>query len=241
MIDALDDEGKPVVLRVESIAADPRDAAGEVHLYGLSLQRGQAWVPYCAPDIDGRRAAIPVGGAWAASGEPIDAGADALTFACTSGAIGKCLRLGYAPWRKVDGGPSLARLHSACVRMIRADYCGDGKSHTVDGTVIDIADVRNIQKLEPSNAGAEVLEAGWSENGATYLDVPRLNDDVAAIVRECPKKLAHRSSLDAKLAPDAVVQRFPETLLVDMRARKTSPGSLSSPPARPVESSPGAR
>ena len=30
--------------------------------------------------------------------------------------------------------------HQACTRMIRADYCGDGKAWTVEGTVPDIFD-----------------------------------------------------------------------------------------------------
>ena len=237
VIDARDDQGMPVQLRVESVSSDPRDATGELHLYGLSLRQNESWVPYCQPDVEGRRAAIPVGGAWDANGQPVDAGPDALTFACTSGAIGKCIRLGYAPWRSLDGGPSLARLHSACVRMIRADYCGDGKSHTVDGTLIDIADVRNIQTLDASHANPEILEAGWSETGATYLNVPRLSDDVAAIVRECPGKLAHRTSLDSKLGPDVLVQRFPETLLLNLRAKASSPRG----PAQPVKSAPAKR
>src|SRR5204863_5686447 len=123
--------------------------------------------PYCAADSDGRSRAIPLQGSWAAGAGTATRSADRVTFACTSGALGKCVRLGYKPWKMVAGKP-LAELHAACVRMVRADYCGDGRSHTRDGTRIDIWDRLGIQRrAEPADA-PELFEAAWSPAGAVW-------------------------------------------------------------------------
>jgi hypothetical protein len=216
------DDGQPIALRIDSNEPDPRDPEGEVHLYGVSIQAGDgSWGPYCVPDADGRRAAIPVAGSWSESlGRLPDAGADALTFACTSGAIGKCLRFGYKTWKSGDRGRRLGDLHATCVRLVRADYCGNGHGHTVDGTRIDFWDADGIQRREAHSPFQEDFEAGWSPAGATYLNIPRWTDDVAAILRECPERLVHRTSLDVRLGPDQVAAHFPETLMFNNRMHR---------------------
>jgi ADYC domain-containing protein len=47
------------------------------------------------------------------------------------------VRFGYKPWREAAGKPRWD-YHQACVRMVRADYAGDGIGHTRDGTLIDL-------------------------------------------------------------------------------------------------------
>src|SRR5262249_37188157 len=69
---------------------------------------------------------------------------DAVTFACEGYAIYKCISVGYAPWVTFDGH-QLADYHQACTRMIRADYCGDGRSWTKDGVWINLYDELSIQ------------------------------------------------------------------------------------------------
>lgn len=90
------------------------------------------------------------------------------SFACTTGAIAKCIRWGYAPWRVGED------LHQACTRMTRADYCGDGVSHTKNGTLIDIRDVKNIH-AEPTEGEEFLFEAGWGPNGAVCVQRPRFD------------------------------------------------------------------
>src|ERR1041384_4919159 len=109
--DALTDDGEPQRFRIDSVVPDPRDRDGDVSLYGVSVfvPASKTWRPYCAPDPDGRSAAIPVQGAWSAQGDPEPAN-ERITFACTSGAIGKCIRFGYKPW-KTQGGVSLRPYH----------------------------------------------------------------------------------------------------------------------------------
>jgi hypothetical protein len=113
-----------------------------------------------------------------------------VTFGCTRGAIGKCASvLGYKPWEasnrecKVvcDGDPGSQRcglqctqptkelLHEACVRMVRADYCGDGVSHTLDGVTIDIWDYAGLQQATAVSTNAASgwgHDAEWTPNGA---------------------------------------------------------------------------
>jgi hypothetical protein len=221
-LDAYAEDGEPQHFRIDSVAADPRDRDGDVRLYGVSVinPSTHAWQPYCLPDIQGLSAAIPVQGSWTADGEP-QPGADRITFACTSGAIGKCIRFGYKPWKTVDG-VALARYHAACIRMVRADYCGDGRPHTVDGTWIDIWDGLGIQTRDQRPGHPEVFEAAWSPTGAAYLNMPRWSDDVADVVRDCPEHFAGRTSRDRTLAPTDVPDRFPEVLIFDARYLQTA-------------------
>ena len=86
-----------------------------------------------------------------------------FTFACKdSGAIGKCVSpIGYKPWASVNG-TSLDRVHQACIRLLRADYCGDGVAHTIDGNMVDLYDNLGIQ----FDTESWLFEAEWDENGA---------------------------------------------------------------------------
>jgi hypothetical protein len=119
-------------VRIEKVEVDPRDA--DVTLYDVSVQDPQtnAWTPMCAPGPDGLARAMPLGGTWTADGRHEPAGEGAFNVTCTSGAIGKCVRFGYKPWATDKSGSSLWDLHQSCVRMVRADYCGDGQSFTAE-------------------------------------------------------------------------------------------------------------
>ncbi len=43
-------------------------------------------------------------------------------------------------------GRSLQDYHQVCVRMVHADYCGDGTSHTHDGTLINFYDRLGVRQ-----------------------------------------------------------------------------------------------
>ena len=92
-----------------------------------------------------------------------------MTFACQGYALYKCVALGYAPWVNFDG-QSLADYHQACTRMIRADYCGDGRSWTKDGTWINLYDNISLQQDEADWA----MEAEWTPLGARCLSHQRI-------------------------------------------------------------------
>ena len=88
---------------------------------------------------DGRRQGFPVAGRPRPDGmlEPADPGI--FELACTSGALGKCVRFGYRPWAFAQGS-ELREFYNACIRMVLADYCGNGTATTKDGQSIDMTE-----------------------------------------------------------------------------------------------------
>jgi hypothetical protein len=192
VLEAEDDRGNPLTVRVDGLRPDPADPSGETVLYRLSTPDPAApdgWRELCRPAPDGTRAGFPLAGAWTATGEHVAAGPGAFVLTCTAGAIGKCVRAGYRPWR----GPEMWDLHQACVRLFRADYCGDGVGHTRDGTRIDLYDRLGIQKDEPGPGMR--FEAAWGPAGALCVARPRVPDLLAPEALEglCTGRLGGRT------------------------------------------------
>jgi type IV secretory pathway TrbD component len=69
------------------------------------------WWRFCQPGPDGIAMALPLSGAWTARGRHEDRPTFILT--CTSGALGKCVRFGYKPWKRTPEGVSLWAYHEA--------------------------------------------------------------------------------------------------------------------------------
>jgi hypothetical protein len=137
-----------------------------------------------------------------------------FTFACYGGALEKCNRYGYPDWisRQETFGTSVNRTidnyHDACVFMVRADYCGDGQTHTYTGTTIDIYDNLSFNTQATSNGGADgfFFEAEWGDDGAWCINKTRWmpiglaqtlannqsasNPDWAYIQSHCPERIA---------------------------------------------------
>lgn len=97
---------------------------------------------------------------------------DMLTLAGDDTAVGKC----YREWRyrPLDAGDParskpMSELHAACVRMVRADYCGDGKSATQPDTLIDVWDTANVNTKDPDMPPGHGFEAAWTSKGAVCL------------------------------------------------------------------------
>lgn len=219
-LSALSEDGQPQTLRIEAVSLDPTDAEGEVFLYDVSFldDTDHRWKPFCQPDLEGHTTALPLQGSWDARGNYVPSDT-VITFACTKGVLAKCVRWGYKPW-KVVNGRSLRDHHQACTRMARADYCGDGISHTRDGTLIDLHDGLGIQKPDP---GPDLrFEAGWAPEGATYIRRARYAEPLEQLVSECPDRLKGRTALDFPgLEPTDVLTRWPQTLLLNESAPKT--------------------
>ena len=75
--------------------------------------------------------------------------------------------------------------------MARADYCGNGNSHTRDGNPIDVYD--GLKVMERATKSSELwnvergsFEAAWSAEGATCLSHTRDGQAVEAVMAECP-------------------------------------------------------
>src|SRR5262249_44120667 len=90
----------------------------------------------------------------------------AVSFACETGVVAKCIGWGYAPapldtplaTLVADAGVRANAL-LACTRMARADYCATGDPHTIDGTPVHVYDVFGLRNSE-SRSGFS-FEAAW--------------------------------------------------------------------------------
>jgi hypothetical protein len=98
-----------------------------------------------------------------------------ITLACAGSAAAKLALLGYGPNADFDGqgSPASVEQRQATLKMITADYCGDGHSYTADGTPLYWENQSGTVTPEPG-ANLDALEAIWTADGALCLDVPRL-------------------------------------------------------------------
>lgn len=187
---AVDEQGRTLNFQIKDVDLDPKDSEKETYLYTVFYldSTDSKWKNLCTPDREDVAKAMPLTGSWDKTGAHIES-SDIITFGCTSGVLAKCVRMGYKPWKTVKG-TSLRDYHQACTRMARADYCGNGKSHTRDGTPINIYDELGIQKKTPHSG--MVFEAAWSPEGATFINRPRWFETLSEIRQECPDKLKGR-------------------------------------------------
>jgi hypothetical protein len=182
VLDTVDEDGRAITVRIDTVAQDPTDLSGDIWLHGFSVLDHEAglWREFCQSAPDGTRAGFPLAGRWTTDMRHLPA-SSGFTLTCTSGASGKCVRMDYKSWRKV-GTDSLWEYHQACVRVIRADYGGDGISHTCDGTRIDLFDRLGVQRRDHV-ADSLTFEAAWSADGAICVRRTRvpgivLDDDL---------------------------------------------------------------
>jgi len=155
-------ERREIDIEIRSVDEDSSAVGGRVLLHRFVAKDGTGnSVDVCTPDAQGRRLGFPV---------PDGRGGFELT--CTSGAVGKCIRWGYRPWEERPGGPPMRALHRSCIHMVRADYGGDGRPSTRDGTLIDIGDrfgIRSFHRDLPMT-----FEAAWGVDGAVCVARPRI-------------------------------------------------------------------
>jgi hypothetical protein len=180
------DLGSGNQLRIDAVRPDPSDKSGQVLLHRFSQRNGNgAWADACGADREGHHEGFPLPGRWVDGRYQRDAAHFALT--CTGGAQAKCVRWGYRPWDRTPDGADMADLYEACVHMVRADYCGDGKATTREGMAIDIYDAHGVQK--PESGEDFRFEAGWAPTGAVCVNHVRVPDNVTldAIAASCPR------------------------------------------------------
>lgn len=193
---AADEVGAAMTVRIEEVRRDPSDAGGDIWLHRFSVLDAATgtWSSLCVPGPDGTAAGFPLAGSWTADGRHVRDPSN-FTIACTSGAAGKCVRLGYKPWHEA-GGEALWDYHQTCVRVLRADYGGDGVAHTREGTSIDLFDRLGIQRPE-SDLGGRTFEAAWRPDGAVCIQRTRVPELLPA------DELAQRyPRLTGKIGPD---------------------------------------
>jgi hypothetical protein len=186
----------------EVAICDEQPADGDPQMIWYQIQAwnpiSQEWENPCVPNGDhANPRALALGGFWDTTGAHHDAPGK-ITFACENGDLSKCVNWGYKPWASRDGH-SLADAHQACTRMARADYCGDGQSHTQERTTIEYYDTLGLQTRttvaqrgwDPERAS---FEADWAPDGATCVARTRHGESLEAIVKECPKRFAKRKA-----------------------------------------------
>jgi hypothetical protein len=171
----------------------------------------------CEPDAKGERWAFPLKGQWDANGRRIsDQG---FTLTCSAGAQGKCVRFGYKPWKQTPDGIPLADYHQACVRLVRADYCG-GQGTTRDGMLIDIYDRLGIQRPadEAERQGLR-FEAAWNPEGAVCVAHTRVPENMTLVHlgEVCPRLRGHLG--DAECTADAAASGRLGPVLLFNRSR----------------------
>lgn len=152
-----------VQLRVDAATAGTAPNA-EMWFYAVSYQTQAGWSPVCGLDANNKPIqAVAVAGVWGPKGPDATAystSSSQLTLACRTRTIAKCVELGYKPYK------GLANQLQACVRLLRADYCGTGAANTLDGTTLNLFDAGGVQ----SDSEAWLPEAEWGPDGATCVN-----------------------------------------------------------------------
>ena len=182
-------EEAPLKVFVELVEVDPFDRDHETLLYHfLEVESDVRQArELCEPDGRGERWAFPLRGQWDAEGGRISN--EGFTLTCADGAQGKCVRFGYKPWKTLPNGLRLEPYHQACVRLVRADYCG-GHGTTRDGMLIDIYDAIGINAPAPNPAAVGLrFEAAWTTTGAVCVAHTRVPENMSLdeLSRECPR------------------------------------------------------
>lgn len=176
-----DRSGRPFELRIDATEAGP---SADIELYDAVVRwrADDPWQPLCRPGPDGHARLLAIESA-ANQSDNNESGLP-VSFACTAGAKGKCIMRGYRPWATSAAGVPLAPYFEACIRMMRADYCGDGQSNTVEGVRIESWDNLGIRTAKPSLP----LESAWSATGAVCVARSRVPSlaTLATIVNRCP-------------------------------------------------------
>jgi hypothetical protein len=155
-----------------------------------------AWVKVCAaaPEMQNRHLVLALAGTWEKDGS-YGATPGSVTLACADAMAAKCARV----WHYQPGD----ELHTACTRMARADYCGNGESQTEDGTPVDAWDTEGISRhTEPAKREPTAhFEAAWTPRGALCIDHLRWKDvyapACALTLPHCTSETAAKALVDA--------------------------------------------
>jgi hypothetical protein len=175
-------------VRIDAVELDGAAHVGPVWLHTLAVQGPDGtWTNVCLPAPDGRRVGFPVPGRATAEGLVVEAPPGVFELTCTGGAQAKCVRFGYRPWATGPDGRPMRDLYNACIRMVRADYGGDGVGTTRNGMPIDLYDDGKIQ--EPDRMAGHDFEAGWDAAGAVCVRHVRVKEhtSLAELERKHPR------------------------------------------------------
>ena len=88
--------------------------------------------------------------------------------------------------------------------MVRADYCGDGRSYTRDGTMIEVEDAFGILGDGGLPSPTRRFEAAWGPEGATCVDHVRVpaRGTLEDVLRACPRLAGRLGQACTPARPD---------------------------------------
>lgn len=97
-----------------------------------------------------------------------------FTIACPGSAADKLRMLGYGPQSNFPGAnhPATPDQRQATLKMITADYCGNGTSYTANGTRIQWDNADGTVSMAGSHGA---VEAVWTKDGALCLESTRIS------------------------------------------------------------------
>jgi len=190
-----DAAGQPVHMVICGVDSSEEDPDTAWHWIEVWNPLAETWENPCVATEEVRYPrAVILTGTWDATGAH-HPDSQKVTFACETGALGKCVSWGYKPWASGKEGQSLASVHQACTRMARADYCGDGTSHTVEGVQIDHYDSVGVAERLPPPTGEPwrlAFEAAWLPDGAACVTRTREGQDpLTLLTAQCPGRFKY--------------------------------------------------
>jgi hypothetical protein len=108
-----------------------------------------------------------------------------FTIGCAGSAAAKLRLLNYGPQSDFDGqgNPASVAQRQAALKMLTADYCGNGVSYTQNGTPLQYEDAAGTVSLIGTQGATEAV---WTSSGALCLDTTRIaNTTVACSLPSC--------------------------------------------------------
>ncbi|NOK11443.1 ADYC domain-containing protein [Corallococcus exercitus] len=182
-------EGRSVKLTIEEVRCHVDITGPAVACTAQNLTDGKAFWEYrvtAAMEDSPSQPLCPTGSgfalasphAWSTGGELLP-NPEYFTFACAAknegtasqpffvggGVIAKCIDWGYAPWATTFPQAVALDYHQLCTRMAMADYCGEGRSNTLDGTPLKFMNTQEANQLItgdlPATLDGYSLEAVW--------------------------------------------------------------------------------
>ncbi len=136
------------------------------------------------------------------------------TWACAGAALGDCAVWGYIPG-DVHNSEALADFHQTCVRLKRADYCGNGQHHTENGHSLDVYD--KLDLMTPETVGLWGVEAMWGPDGAICMNFTRKLDYTKDVNDNTKEYIGCEIPDCVDINSDGVIdfQDYPEAKLAD--------------------------
>lgn len=97
-----------------------------------------------------------------------------FSIGCAGGTLAKMYLTGHTIAARMDGFSTTQPERQAILKLLSADYCGDGTPFTVSGQPLQWADDHAWMQVDSSKITRQsTFEARWTDTGAACLSTPR--------------------------------------------------------------------